>query len=232
MSGRLSSAHLVSFAALFIALGGTGYAVTALPKNSVGSQQVRDGSLGAQDLAPGTLRAGPRGPRGELGAAGPAGPAGPAGAAGPAGPARLPVVTMADLGNEPRNLSGTVWQNTTILRLPNLKAGKYLVSTVVELTGPAGVSPIRVWCEAMQLPVSVANEAQAQRVSIMAGTAGGASADGGQTESLADIGVAQSAQDFDLWVRCARGPGDAATMVASHAKVVAVPIESVVGVAQ
>lgn len=70
-------------AALFISLGGTSYAVATLPKNSVGSAQVKNGSLTAKDLARGVLTSGPqgpagaRGPRGAEGAPGPVGPAGP-----------------------------------------------------------------------------------------------------------------------------------------------------------
>lgn len=79
---RLSYANVVASLALFIALGGTSYAVSALPRNSVGSTQLRknavnssrvkDRSLGVRDLslsARTTLR----------GAAGPIGPQGPAG---------------------------------------------------------------------------------------------------------------------------------------------------------
>ena len=90
---RPNYAEVISSIALFIALGGTGYAVTTLPRNSVGSAQVKDHSLRPVDLAAGTgLGArGPRGPEGPAGQAdasgppGPAGPVGPAGAAGPAG---------------------------------------------------------------------------------------------------------------------------------------------------
>lgn len=62
--------------ALFISLGGTSYAVTKLPKNSVGSPQVRDGSLTTKDLAKGVVTSGPQGatgPRGPRGAEGPTG---------------------------------------------------------------------------------------------------------------------------------------------------------------
>ena len=82
----------VSFVALAIALGGTGYAVTQLPKNSVGTAQiknnavtgakVKNGSLAAADFKPGQLPAGPQGP---AGATGPQGDRGPQGAPGPQG---------------------------------------------------------------------------------------------------------------------------------------------------
>ncbi len=85
---KLSYANVVATLALFIALGGTGYAVSQLPKNSVKSKQiaknavrsaevagnairsgeVESGSLLADDFAPGQL------PAGQDGAQGPPGP--------------------------------------------------------------------------------------------------------------------------------------------------------------
>ena len=38
-----SPALVVSLIALAVALGGTGYAVTQLPKNSVGTKQIKNG---------------------------------------------------------------------------------------------------------------------------------------------------------------------------------------------
>jgi hypothetical protein len=74
-------AMVVACAALVVALGGTGYAATVLPRNSVGAVQLRNNAITAskvknfsllrQDFKPGQLPAGARGP------AGPAGPAGP-----------------------------------------------------------------------------------------------------------------------------------------------------------
>ena len=74
-----SPALFIASAALFVALGGTGYAVTRLPKNSVTTYQVKDFSLLARDFKRGQIPAGPVGPQGPAGAQGPAGPAGPAG---------------------------------------------------------------------------------------------------------------------------------------------------------
>jgi hypothetical protein len=81
---RLSPSLVISCAALFVALSGTGYAVVVLPKNSVGTKQlkknavvsakVRDGTLRARDFAPDALprpgAAGAQGPVGERGAPG------------------------------------------------------------------------------------------------------------------------------------------------------------------
>jgi hypothetical protein len=68
--------NAVGYVALFVALGGTSYAAT-LPRNSVGSKQlksnavtsakIRNGAIRSQDLATGVVR------RGQRGAPGPAG---------------------------------------------------------------------------------------------------------------------------------------------------------------
>jgi hypothetical protein len=82
--------HHVAFVALFIALGGSAYAASALPRNSVGATQlksnavtsakVKNGSLESADFHAGEL------PRGPAGQAGPAGAAGAPGAPGVRGP--------------------------------------------------------------------------------------------------------------------------------------------------
>jgi hypothetical protein len=77
--------HSIGLLALFVALGGTSYAVTQLPANSVGTKQVIDGSLLAKDFKRGQLPQGPKGDPGQQGAAGNAGPAGPPGAPGAPG---------------------------------------------------------------------------------------------------------------------------------------------------
>ena len=83
---KLSPSIAISCTALLFSLAGTGYAVTSLPKNSVGTTQLRlaavtstkvkDGSLKTVDFAPGQLPAGPTGPQGAPGAVGPRGPSG------------------------------------------------------------------------------------------------------------------------------------------------------------
>ncbi|TMK38440.1 MAG: hypothetical protein E6G56_14675 [Actinobacteria bacterium] len=47
----LSYSNVMSTLALFVALGGASYAAVTLPPNSVGSRQVRNGSLGQRKLA-------------------------------------------------------------------------------------------------------------------------------------------------------------------------------------
>lgn len=103
---RPSPAMVISIVALFIALGGTSYAAVAtlLPKNSVGSAQVIDGSLQKGDLSRKAVAAlkgnrGARGPQGMAGAIGPAGPQGPVGATGETGP-QGPQGVKGDVGPE------------------------------------------------------------------------------------------------------------------------------------
>ena len=81
---HMSFANVVALIALFIALGGGAYAAVSLPRDSVGTVQIRDGAVRSGDLARGV-----RTKLGKTGAQGPAGPQGPKGdpglSNGPAG---------------------------------------------------------------------------------------------------------------------------------------------------
>lgn len=106
ISFHLSYGNVMSSIALFLAVGGVSFAATTLPRNSVGTAQLRNGavnsskvadhSLRAADFARGQLVRGPQGPPGRRGPAGdgaapqgPAGSPGAPGAPGGAGPAGL-----------------------------------------------------------------------------------------------------------------------------------------------
>ena len=84
---RPTPATVISLVALFAALAGSGYAALAIPRNSVGSPQVINGSLQTTDLSRKARSAlkGNRGPRGFAGPAGTQGAVGPQGATGPQG---------------------------------------------------------------------------------------------------------------------------------------------------
>lgn len=90
---RLSYANATATLALFVALGGTSWAAISLPRNSVGSAQIRTGAVGTSelrrsavrstDIKNGTIRladvgvssrAALRGAKGDTGPAGPPGP--------------------------------------------------------------------------------------------------------------------------------------------------------------
>jgi hypothetical protein len=89
-------AFVVSLVALFVALGGTTYAATSLPKSSVGTAQLKNGAVTKTKINKKTISAlkGQRGPQGAPGATGaagqpgPPGPKGDTGAPGAAGTAR------------------------------------------------------------------------------------------------------------------------------------------------
>ena len=83
LTNRLSYANVTATLALFIALGGTGYAAITLPRNSVGSNQIRPGAVSSSELKNRGVRLSDLAisTRSALrGATGPAGVTGPAGA--------------------------------------------------------------------------------------------------------------------------------------------------------
>jgi hypothetical protein len=80
LAGSLTYANVTASLALFIALGGVGYAAT-LPRDSVGTRQIRKGAV-----TEGKLHRKVRAKLDRVGRTGPAGRQGPAGAAGTAGP--------------------------------------------------------------------------------------------------------------------------------------------------
>jgi hypothetical protein len=116
MPKRLTYSNVTASIALFVALGGTSYAVTQLPRNSVGSTQVRDGSLQRKDLARGMSR-GPRGVEG------PQGPVGATGGQGPRGPSSVRIARQA----QGVNLSGVQGQPTQVRRMDAVPAGSWLL---------------------------------------------------------------------------------------------------------
>lgn len=85
-----SPAFVVSMIALFVALAGTTYAATSLPKNSVGRKQLKKGAVTPPKVARKTIalfkgQTGPPGPKGDTGPKGDPGPKGDTGPQGPGG---------------------------------------------------------------------------------------------------------------------------------------------------
>lgn len=147
-----SPATIFSLIALFVALGGTGYAAFKLPKDSVGNMQlkksavttskVKDGSLLRQDFKPGQLPSGPTGPQGPKGDTGPQGPQGP-----PGSPPSLGPIQKADLQNgwvqfatlSSYNETGSFKDSTGIVHLQGaIKSG---ASDTTVFTLPTGSRP-------------------------------------------------------------------------------------------
>jgi hypothetical protein len=140
---------MMATTALFLSLGGGAYAAFRLPRNSVGTPQLRNGavswqklrdgavtarkvkrhSLLASDFRAGQLPAGPRGATGPKGSTGSAGPRGPRGATGPAGPG-YHFVTASGTSGPTLGQAGTYF---VVVEAP-LQAG------ASALTGDCGVS--------------------------------------------------------------------------------------------
>lgn len=78
---RLSYANVVSALALFVALGGTSYAATKLPHNSVGRTQIRESAVRSSEIARGAIRLADLTGSTAKSLHGPPGPAGPVGPA-------------------------------------------------------------------------------------------------------------------------------------------------------
>ena len=194
---RPSPATAIALAALFVALGGAGYAATQLPRNSVGTAQikkdavtsakVRNRSLLAVDFKVGQLPRGETGARGEAGATGARGP------------------SDAYLGT--RNGTPLVALTTSMVAFgttPTLPAGSYVVSGRINLVGGAGVST-GVVC-------SMASDA-VQSLSLNAGTVLPLALSGAQTLSTPGT----------ISITCSQASGS--TSVA-QASVVATRVES------
>jgi hypothetical protein len=92
LRSRVTYANVTATIALFIALGGTSYAVTQLPRNSVGAQQIRRGAVAGSEIRSGAVRStdvenrtllirdlSPEARRSLRGKTGPVGPQGPPG---------------------------------------------------------------------------------------------------------------------------------------------------------
>ena len=104
---RPSPALVISVVALFVSLGGTGYAATQLAKNSVGAKHLKKNAVSSAKVKNSSLLLGDfrasersklRGAAGATGARGAAGARGVPGAAGRAGCPRAPRGTPGDSG--------------------------------------------------------------------------------------------------------------------------------------
>jgi hypothetical protein len=119
---KLTYANVMATIAVFVALGGVGYAATRLPRNSVGTKQIRRAAVTPAKLSKAAKSrlvgpAGPEGPRGAAGPQGPRGAQGTAGEKGARGPAGDPGTARAWASVEPdgklaaaKGFSSAVWR--------------------------------------------------------------------------------------------------------------------------
>lgn len=129
-----SPSLVISLIALFVALGGTTYAATSLPTNSVGTAQLRQGAVTKTKINKKTIEAlkGQRGPRGATGAEGPQGQTGQQGATGGVGPSN---------GYSTYNPAGVfLTGDFSTLASLTLGTGSYLVTAKATVTYPSGAS--------------------------------------------------------------------------------------------
>jgi len=109
LRSRVTYANVVATIALFLALGGVSYAATQLPKNSVGTKQLRKNAVNSSKVKNGSLTLGDfkksqrsklRGPKGATGAKGDAGATGAPGAAGAPGVSGWQIVSASATASE------------------------------------------------------------------------------------------------------------------------------------
>lgn len=96
---RLTYANVVASLALFVALGGTGYAALTLPRNSVGPKQIKPSAVGSSELRNRSVRLSDISRDARNGLRGQPGPAGPPGANGAAFRAAISSGGVKVLGN-------------------------------------------------------------------------------------------------------------------------------------
>ena len=120
LRGNLNYANVVSTICLFLLLGGgAAFAASHLPKNSVGTKQLKNGAVTTQKIAKAAQTA----------FAGKQGPPGPKGDAGPVGPSSILSLTK----NSPTDLSETGQTSTNIATLTGIPAGKYLITAELSI---------------------------------------------------------------------------------------------------
>lgn len=152
--GRPSPSLVVACVALFVALGGTGYAALALPKNSVGAEQLQKGAVNRSDIASNAITGAkvknrsltntdfrasslPRGPRGPAGPRGIAGPAGRAPAYGYVAANGILNPVRSTAGVEVSRLSSGVY----CIRVPGFSSASNVMSVNLDAETSATAEP-------------------------------------------------------------------------------------------
>ena len=217
----------VSCVALVIALGGTGYAVTQLPRNSVGAAQikknavtgakVKNRSLTAADFKKGTLLTGPAGatgPQGATGATGATGPQGATGATGPQGPSEA----TSARGSVPYPTLPTSGSRVPVINLgtngvPLVTAGarQVQVHATVGFRRQAAdnASAARMMCSASLGPDGGALSGIGDfAYSVMPAWTGAGSPDILDQVVVVATGAVGAAGTYDVRIECAQGNGD------------------------
>jgi hypothetical protein len=128
MKGLKHPATAIAVLALFVALGGTTYAATSLPANSVGPKQLKRAAVTPPKVALKTIALF----KGQTGPPGPKGDPGPKGNPGPAGPSHGYSTGFTD--SNPVTLT-SAGENHTLMTL-SVPSGHYIV--IARLQGITG----------------------------------------------------------------------------------------------
>jgi hypothetical protein len=120
MLRHLNYANVIATVALFVALGGTSYAIATLPRNSVGSKQIRSGAVGKSEIRSGAVRSRQLRNRSvglqDLSLKTRDALRGQQGPTGPPGPAFAPYAAAVDSGSGVRSTSGGQPGETHLIR--------------------------------------------------------------------------------------------------------------------
>jgi hypothetical protein len=145
LRAKLTYANVISTLCLVLLVaGGTAYAATKLPKNSVGARQLKKGAVTAAKLsksAAATLT-GPRGPQGAKGEIGPTGSAGQRGEQGPVGPS----AAYSTFHDASISITANSENPHLYATLGNLPAGSYTVEATFIATSET-TTPNILFCE-------------------------------------------------------------------------------------
>jgi hypothetical protein len=201
MPKRLTYSNVTASIALFVALGGTSYAVTKLPRNSVGSTQVRDGSLQRRDLSSDATRRGPRGPEG------PAGPAGQSGASS---------MRIAPATNGVR-LSTSAGVQVQVRRMGDVPPGSWNLRFIgsPQLTNPIGLHTI---CE-----IKVNGDVKAQGATVVGDYANATQESGLMLETAVVMPAT-----FNVTVDCTQNTSADPSVVVNRPQLVATQVSNIV----
>ena len=147
LRAHLSASMVVACIALLVALGGVGVAATHLPRNSVGTLQLRANSVNSTKVANRSLKAidfalnqMPAGPAGPAGPPGAKGDKGAPGAQGPIGPSEAAVDYNAGPATAPAN------SLTRVATLSVKGPGAFVIWSKVWLTRPMAGQPTVTGC--------------------------------------------------------------------------------------
>ncbi|HEX3362595.1 MAG TPA: hypothetical protein VHS74_16500 [Solirubrobacterales bacterium] len=140
---HLTYANVAASLALFLALGGAAYAATQLPKNSVGTNQIRKEAVTASKIAKKTRKKlqgargpqGPQGPQGKTGKTGAKGATGARGAQGNTGAPGADGTGPAFEAVAEPTVSTAIGTNTQVVGL-SLAPGQYATSANIVVKAP------------------------------------------------------------------------------------------------